>query len=85
MRLFAIVLALAVAASTQAMAFEPSHQRHARMVRQAEVNNGCPAYHHRGASGACFLNPDYGPYKPDPYWTPCDYSSDRDPEGCAGH
>jgi hypothetical protein len=83
MSLFAVVLAFAVAASTQAMAFEPSHNRHSRMTRQAD--NGCPAYHHRGASGACFLNPDTGPYKPDPYWMPCDYTSNRDPEGCAGN
>ena len=99
MRLFAVVLALAVTASTQAMAFEPLHQRHAkqmptwqrqlrervpRMTREAEVNDGCPAYRHRGVSGACVLNPDKGPYKPDPYWTPCDYSSGDYPEGCGG-
>ena len=41
MRLFVGVLALAVAASTQAMAFGP--QRDARMIRKAEVNQGCPA------------------------------------------
>ena len=85
MRLFAIALALAVTASTQAMALKPSHQRHARVTRQAEVNDGCPAYHHRGVFGFYVLNPDKGPYKPDPYWTPCDYSSNRDPEGCAGN
>ena len=85
MRLFAVVLALAVAASTQAMAFEPLHQRHARMTRNAEANDGCPAYRHRGVSGACVLNPDKGPYKPDPYWTPCDYScSTQAPECCGG-
>ena len=73
-----------VAASTQAMAFVALHQRHARMTRKAEVDGGCPAYHHRGVSGACVLNPDYGPYKPDPYWTPCDYSSGDYAEGCGG-
>jgi hypothetical protein len=82
MRLFAVVLVLAVAASTQALASEPPHQRHARM--KAEVDGGCPAHRHRGVSGACVLNPDNGPYKPDPYWTPCDYSSGEYPEGCGG-
>ncbi len=38
MRHFAIVLALAVAAWTQAMASEPPHKRHVRMPRQAEVD-----------------------------------------------
>ena len=38
MRHFAIVLALAVAAWTQAMASEPPHKRHIRMPRQAEVD-----------------------------------------------
>ena len=88
MRLFAIVLALAVTASTQAMAAEPPHKRHLRMPRQAEVqaevDDGCPAYRHRGISGACVLNADKGPYKPDPYWMPCDYSSGAYPEGCGG-
>ena len=70
MRHFAIVLALAVAAWTQAMASGPPHKRHIRMPRQAEVDT------------ACVLNPDYGPYRPDPYWTPCDYSSSAYPEGC---
>jgi hypothetical protein len=71
---FVVVLALAVAASTQAMAFGPLHQRDARMTRKAEVNEGCGASHHRGSGGACVLNPTEGPYRPDPYWTPCDYS-----------
>jgi hypothetical protein len=30
MRLFSVLLAFAVAASTQAMAFEPSHHRHSK-------------------------------------------------------
>ena len=81
MRLFAVVLALAVTAWTQAMAFEPLHQRHARVTRKAEVDGGCPAHRHRGVSGACVLNPDNGPYRP---WTPCDYSSGDYPEGCGG-
>jgi hypothetical protein len=62
----------------------PSHQRHARVTRQAEVNDGCPAYHHRGVSGFCVLNPDKGPYKPDPYWTPCDYSCSTQAPECCG-
>ena len=83
MRLFVVVLALAVTASTQAMAFEPL--LHSRMTRQAEANDGCPAYRHRGVSGFCVFNPDKGPYKPDPYWTPCDYScSTEAPECCGG-
>jgi len=81
MRLFVGVLALAVAASTQAMAFGP--QRDARMIRKAEVNQGCPAGYHRGVGGNCVMNPEDGPYKPDPYWTPCDYSlGPQYPEGC---
>jgi len=32
MRLFSVVLALAVTASTQAMAFEPSHHRHTKQM-----------------------------------------------------
>jgi hypothetical protein len=82
MRHFAVALALAVAAWTQAMASEPPHQRHVRMTRKAEVDDGCGAWRHRGISGACVLNPDKGPYKPDPYWMPCDYSSSAYPEGC---
>ncbi len=85
MRLFAVVLASAVAASTQVMAHEPLHQRHARMTGKAEVDGGCPAHRHRGVTGACVLNPDNGPYRPDPYWTPCDYSSGEYPEGCGGN
>ena len=57
MRHFAVVLVLAVAAWTQAVASEP-HKRH--VPRQAEVDT----------------------YRPDPYWTPCDYSSSAYPEGC---
>jgi hypothetical protein len=73
MRLFVVVLAMAVAASTQAMAFAPQHQRHARMTRKAETDGGCPAHRHRGVSGPCVLT-----------WTPCDYSSGDYPEGCGG-
>jgi len=58
MRLFVVVLALAVTASTQAMAFEPLHHRHSRMTKQAEANDGCPAYRHRGVSGFCVFHPD---------------------------
>ena len=53
MRLFVGVLALAVAASTQAMAFGP--QRDARMIRKAEVNQGCPGGYFRGAGGNCII------------------------------
>jgi len=83
-RLFVVVLALAVAASTQAMAFEPLHQRDVRMARKAEVGGGCGTSHHRGVGGACILNPTDAPYRPDPYWMPCDYSlGPSNPEGCA--
>jgi hypothetical protein len=82
MRLFIVVLALAVTASTQAMAVAPLHQRHAKMTRQAEGDGGCGTNRHRGISGACVLNPTKGPYKPDPYWLYCDYSSVLYPEGC---
>jgi hypothetical protein len=51
---------------------------------KADVSGGCGANHHRGVGGGCILNPAPGPYKADPYWTPCDYSlGPRDPEGCA--
>ena len=77
MRLFIVMLVMAVVASTQAMAFGPRHQRYAR------INEGCGADYHRGVGGNCVLNPDYGPYRPDPYWTPCDYSLGQQyPEGC---
>ena len=85
MRHFAVVLALAIA-WTQAVASEPPHKRHLRIPRQAEVDTapGCPAYHHRGISGFCVLNPDKGPYKPDPYWMPCDYSCSTQAPECCG-
>ena len=81
-RLFVIVLTLAVAASTQAVAVAPLHQRHAKMTRRAEGDGGCGTNYHRGISGARVLNPTAGPYKPDPYWLYCDYSSVFYPEGC---
>jgi hypothetical protein len=84
MRLLVVVLALAVAASTQAMAFGQRHQRDA-VTRKAEINEGCPTGFYRGAGGNCVHNPTDGPYKPDPYWTPCDYSlGPQYPEGCGG-
>ena len=49
MRLFVVVLALAVAASTQAMAFGS----HGRMTKKAEINEGCAQYYYRGAGGTC--------------------------------
>jgi len=82
MRLFVVVLALAVAVSTQAMAVAPLHQRHTKIAREAGGNGGCGMNRHRGISGACVLNPTAGPYKPDPYWLYCDYSSVFYPEGC---
>jgi len=82
-RLFVVVLALAVAASTQAMALEPLHQRDTRMTRQATGDGGCGTGYHRGVGGNCILNPTDGPYRPDPYWTPCDYSlGPQYPDGC---
>ena len=85
MRLFVVMLALTVAAWTPAMAVEPLHHRDAGMTRRAEANGGCGAGYHRGVGGACVLNPDKGPYRPDPYWMPCDYSvGPQVPEGCAG-
>jgi hypothetical protein len=81
MRLFVVLLALAVAASAQATAF--GAQWDARMTRKAEANEGCPAGYFRGAGGNCVMTPTGGPYKPDPYWTPCDYSlGPQYPEGC---
>ena len=74
-RPFVLVLALAVAALTQATAFGPPLKR--------EADEGCAAGYHRGVGGGCIQNPDAGPYKPDPYWTPCDYSQGPQvPEGC---
>ena len=83
MRLFVIMLVMAITASTQAMAFGPRHQRD---TRKAEVNEGCSAAFYRGSGGNCIHNPDYPkPYRPDPYWTPCDYSlGPQYPEGCGG-
>jgi hypothetical protein len=83
MKLFVVVLAVAVAASTQAMALKPLHQRHAKMTRRAEGDGGCGTNYHRGISGACVLNPTEGPYKPDPYWLYCDYSSYSIPRAVA--
>jgi hypothetical protein len=80
MRLFVVMLVMAVMASTQAMAFGPRHQRE---TRKAEVNEGCRGGYFRGAGGNCVMTPEDGPYKPDPYWTPCDYSlGPQYPEGC---
>ncbi len=78
-----MMLALAVAASTQAMAFGS----HGRITKKAEVNAGCPAAFYRGSGGNCVYNPDYPkPYRPDPYWTPCDYSlGPQYPEGCGNY
>jgi hypothetical protein len=82
-RLFVAVLAFAVAVSTQVMALEPQHQRDARMARKAVGDGGCGTGFHRGVGGNCVLNPTNGPYRPDPYWTPCDYSlGPQYPEGC---
>ena len=49
MRLFVVMLVMAVAASTQAMAFGS----HGRMTKKTEVNEGCPAYYYRGVGGNC--------------------------------
>ncbi len=69
MRLFVVMLVMAITGSTQAMAFGPRHQRD---TRKAEVNEGCSAAFYRGSGGNCIHNPDYPkPYRPDPYWTPC--------------
>jgi hypothetical protein len=79
MRLFVVILALAVA--TRAIAFE-HHKGHARMSAKADPSEGCGGGFYRGSSGACVHTPTGGPYKPDPYWMPCDYSSVLYPEGC---
>ena len=54
--------------------------------QKAEVNEGCSAEFYRGSGGNYIHNPDYPkPYRPDPYWTPCDYSlGPQYPEGCGG-
>jgi hypothetical protein len=81
MRLFVVMLALTVAASTQGMAFGS----HGRMTKKAEVNEGCPAYYYRGVGGNCVQGDGSRVYHPDPYWTPCDYSvGPQYPEGCGG-
>ncbi len=56
MRLFVVVLVMAITASTQAMAFGPRHQRD---TRKAKVNEGCSAAFYRGSGGNCIHNPDY--------------------------
>jgi hypothetical protein len=82
-RLFVAALALAVVASTQAVALEPLHPREAKMARKAVGDGGCGNGFHRGVGGNCILNPTDGAYRPDPYWTPCDYSlGPQYPEGC---
>jgi hypothetical protein len=69
-----LMLALAAAASTQATAGSAPPRQN---------DGGCPSGYHRGVGGSCVLNPDAGPYKPDPHWTPCDYSQGPQvPEGC---
>ncbi len=55
MRFFVMALALAVAASTQAMAFGA----HGKMTKKAEANEGCSAAFYRGSGGNCIHNPDY--------------------------
>jgi hypothetical protein len=83
-RLIVVMLALSVPTWPQAMASEPLPQREARMTGKADASGGCDADHHRGVGGACVLNPTDGPYRPDPYWMPCDYSlGPSQPEGCA--
>ena len=84
MRLFVVMLVMAIMGSIQAMAFGPRHQQD---TRKAEVNEGCSAAFYRGSGGNCIHNPDYPkPYRPDPYWTPCDFSlGPQYPEGCGGN
>jgi hypothetical protein len=82
-KIFVAILALAVAASTQAMALDPQHLHAARMTKKEVGDGGCGRGFHRGVGGNCVLNPTDGPYRPDPYWTPCDYSlGPQYPEGC---
>ena len=78
-RLFGLVLALAVATGAQAGPY-----KRPPLQRQAVGSDGCPAAFYRGSGGNCIHNPDYPkPYRPDPYWTPCDYSlGPQYPEGC---
>ncbi len=81
-RLFVGVLAVTLA-PPMAMAAERHYERDARMTSQAVGDGGCGRGYHRGAGGNCILNPTKGPYRPDPYWTPCDYSlGPQYPEGC---
>jgi hypothetical protein len=83
-RLLLGVMVLAVSTGAQIAASEPLAQRGARFERNAAMDEGCGPHHHRGVGGACVLNPADGPYRPDPYWTPCDYSlGPQNPEGCA--
>ena len=81
-RLFVIVLTLAVATSTQTLAFG-QRKGHASMTGKADPSEGCGTGFYRGISGACVHTPNGEPYyKPDPYWMPSDYSSVLYPEGC---
>jgi hypothetical protein len=48
MRLFTVVLALAVAAWTQAIASQPLYKRHTKITKEAEFDRGCPEYRHHG-------------------------------------
>ena len=61
-RLFALVLALAVASAAQA-----APHKHPSSQRMARGSDGCSAEFYRGSGGNCIHNPDYPkPYKADP-------------------
>jgi hypothetical protein len=74
----ALVLALALATSTQAAPLASASPRR-------DTGGGCALRYHRGVGGTCVQNYDGAvTYHPDPYWTPCDYSlGPSHPEGCA--
>ena len=81
----AIGLALALMASAQAAPLKrpPLHKRDFTVTERGEGTGGCGPYYYRGAGGNCVQGDGSRVYRPDPYWTPCDYSlGPQYPEGC---
>jgi len=87
-RLFAFGLATALALSTTAASSlerRSASQDERPSLEALRANGGCGPYRYRGVGGNCVFGDGSIWYKPDPYWTPCDYSAPKSiPEGCGG-
>jgi hypothetical protein len=80
-RLFALGVALALAMSATAA----SRHDERPSLEALKANGGCGPYYYRGVGGNCVQGDGSKWYKPDPYWSPCDYSAPKSiPEGCGG-